>query len=136
MKAVSFHPKTCKKALRKLQLLENYSEWIDFIKISKYNDKTKLLTIFADHMLLPYPMIVHINVERPTKPGIYKFSFPTGIFTGLAGTFHITEINHQCLLFAKSYWSGTPTSIPDLVIELFSEGLAKLGGDILIRKSR
>lgn len=136
LKAMALHKKTCSIALRKLSMLEEYPNWISFIKSSEYDETLKLWTIRANHTLLPYPMIVHITVERPTKEGEYKFVFPTGIFTGLGGKFIIKEYNKRCLFFATSHWKGKDTKIPDFVIELFSETLSKIGGEILMHKSQ
>lgn len=135
-KGVALHNKNCKRALRKLSMLENYSQWISFIHSSKYNDKNKLFTILAKHTLLPYDMVVHILVDRPTKEGVYKFTFPTGMFSGLRGTFEIKEISKRCILFTKSQWTGRKTNIPDFVIELFTQTLSKLGGEVMIRKTQ
>lgn len=133
LKAAAVHPKNCTKVLRKLSMLENYDEWISFIKKSDYSEKRKLATIKADHALLPYPMIVHVFVERPTKPGIYPFSFPTGLFKGLTGTFTIDERQGKCMVFSKSHWSGEK-QLPDFAVSLFAETLTKLAGQVLFRK--
>ena len=135
MKALVKHPRKCSKALRKLSLLEQYQDWINFIKMSKYDPKNRLFTIKADHPLLPFPMIVHIIVDRPTKEGRYPFVFPTGMFRGLSGYFEIREFNKKCVFYAHSNWIGKKTKIPNIVIEIFSETLSKIGGEILIRKS-
>lgn len=136
LKAMAMHPKKCTKVLRRLSRLENFKDWISFIKSSTYQDENKLFTLQAEHTLLPFPMIIHIIVDRPTKVGIYPFTFPTGIFRGLTGHFEIKEINGQCVFFATSKWLGPKTKIPDLGIEVFSETLTKLGGEVLMRKIR
>lgn len=136
MRGAALHNKKCATVLRKLSRLEEYENWIDFIKSSNYKEANNLFTIKADHALLPYPMIVHIFVKRPTKQGEYPFTFPTGIFTGLTGNFIIKEINGRCGIYVQSYWEGKKTKIPDLVIELFSETLARIGGEVLMRKSQ
>jgi len=134
LKSMAMHKKSCRKVLRKLSLLEYYSEWISFIKKSTYKESAKLFTLLAKHPLLPFPMLVHIIVDRPKKVGIYPFTFPTGIFKGLKGQFEIIDYQGGCLFMAKSYWQGKHTGINDLVIEIFSETLSKLGGDVLMRK--
>lgn len=136
LNAFAMHTKKCRKVLRKLSMLENYSDWIGFIKKSTYNEKSHLFTLKADHPLLPFPMIVHIIVERPTKQGKYPFTFPTGMFRGLQGYFEITQPNKQCLFYAESFWKGKKTKLPNFVIELFAETLSKVGGGILMRKTR
>ncbi|MAZ47926.1 MAG: hypothetical protein CME65_05145 [Halobacteriovoraceae bacterium] len=136
MQATAWHQKKCRKVIRKLSQFELYPEWISFIKKLRYNDQTKLMTMHADHPLLPFPMIVNIVVERPKKPGHYKFRFPTGIFKGLTGYFDIAQYNNRCHLYVESHWTGKKSKIPNLVIELFSETLARIGGEILMRQSR
>lgn len=136
LKAMALHSRNCKKVIRKLSLLEEYANWIDFIKKSDYDENSKLFTLRADHPLLPFPMLIHILVDRPTKEGRYPFSFPTGIFTGLTGSFEIIEINKQCFFYGESFWQGKLTRIPAFVIEIFSETLSKIGGEVLMRKSQ
>lgn len=136
LKALALHTKNCTKALRKLSMLEEYKNWIGFIKRSDYNEINKLFTLSADHPLLPYPMRIHIIVNRPTKEGLYNFTFPTGLFRGLKGFFEIKEFNNKCLFYASSNWEGRKTKLPDFVIELFSETLSKIGGELLMRKTK
>jgi hypothetical protein len=126
----------CSKILRKISMLENYADWVSFIKKSTYSEKNNLFTIRADHALLPYPMLVHIMVARPIAPGFYPFMFPTGMFHGMAGHFEIKQFNKQCIFYAKSHWNGPKTKIPDFVVELFSETLSRMGGEVLLRKAR
>lgn len=135
MKVMALHKRKCRKALRVISMLENYKEWISFIIRSDYNQKSKLFTLKADHPVLPTPMIIHIIVDRPKKQGRYNFSFPTGMFTGLAGYFEIKEFNNQCHFYATSHWKGKKTKIPDFIIEIFAETLSKIGGQMLMRKS-
>lgn len=136
MQGAALHNKGCSVILRKLSRLEEYSDWIGFIKSSQYSEKNNLFTVRADHTLLPYPMIVYIFVKRPTKEGKYPFVFPSGIFTGLEGNFIIKELDGRCGLYFHSYWKGQKTNIPSVVIELFSETLARIGGEVLMRKSQ
>lgn len=132
---MAMHKKGCRKVLRKLSVFENYKEWISFIERSDYVEKNNLLTLKADHLLLPYPMIVFIIVDRPTKPGIYPFLFPIGLFKNLSGFFEVKEINGRCIVYTESKWSGPKTKIPNLAIEVFSEALSIKGAEILMRKS-
>lgn len=136
LNGAGLHKNRCSTVLRKLSMLEKYEDWISFIKSSKYNEKRRLFTVKADHTLLPYPMIVHIIMDRPTKPGVYKYAFPTGMFAGLIGTYTIKDINNRCLIYAESSWRGKKTAIPNMVIKLFVEGLSKTGAELLIRKTR
>ncbi len=135
MKAMAYHPKKCSKVIKKLAKFENYPDMIDFIKSATYDEKFNFLKVRADHTLLPFPMIVHIIMKRPTKEGVYDFIFPTGLFDGLKGTFEIKQVDKRCAVFAKSYWSGKHTKIPNFAIELFSETLTKIAVRTLIRKT-
>lgn len=136
LQGMAMHSKGCKRVLRKLSVLENYKDWISFIKRSDYNEKNSLFTLRAEHLLLPYPMLVFIVVARPTKPGVYPFVFPTGLFKNLAGFFEVKEIDNRCIVYTESKWSGPKTNIPNMAIEIFSEALSKTGAEILMRKSR
>lgn len=134
MQVAAVHPKPCRKVLRKLAMLEKFKDWIGFIKSSKYDEKNRLWTLKANHTLLPYPMLVHIILDRPKSTGKYPFTFPTGIFTGLKGHFIIKKYKNKCAFYATSYWKGKDTKLPNFIIELFSETLTKIGGEIVFRK--
>jgi len=136
MKAIGLHPKSCARVLRKLSRYEEFSNWIPYIKKSKYNEANKLITIHADHFLLPFPMLVHIIIDRTNKEGDYPFVFPTGIFLNLKGTVSIREFNNRCLFFSESKWRGKHTGINDLVIEIFATTLSKIGAEMLVRKTQ
>ncbi len=131
--SLGFHDKACYKSLRKLSLLEEYKNLIGFITASTYAEKRRHLQLKADHFLMPFPMIVDIIVDRPTKPGIYPFTFPTGMFTGLQGTLTIKEVDKRCLFIVESKWSGKKSKIPDSILEFFSAALAKLGAQKMFR---
>ena len=136
LKALAYHSVGCQRALRKLSLLEEYHNYIGFIDRSTYQEKSKLFTLRASHTLLPFPMIIHILVDRPTQVGVYPFVFPTGMFQGLRGEFEIKEFKGRCLFYAHSLYKGKKSKIPDLVVQVFSETLSKLGGELLLRKSK
>jgi hypothetical protein len=133
IKIAGAHKKKCTKILRKLSMFDQYKNWISFINESKYEPQNRLLSIKADHVLLPFPMIVHVIVDRPTKEGTYPFIFPTGIFKGLKGTMYIKQQKNFCTVYSEANWSGLK-KIPDFAVELFSETLTKLAAKALLRK--
>jgi hypothetical protein len=133
IKIAGAHKKKCPKILRKLSMFDQYKNWVSFIHESKYSAENKLLTIKADHTLLPFPMIVHVIVDKPIKEGTYPFLFPTGIFTGLKGTMYIKQQKEYCAVYSEANWAGNK-KIPDFVVELFSETLSKLAAKALLRK--
>ena len=135
LEASAYHSRKCKRVLKKLSRFEEYADWIGFIKKSSYSEKNELITIFAEHMLLPFPMIVRVKIKRPTSPGVYPFVFPIGIFQGLSGTLHVGEVNKRCIFAVQSYWKGKKTKIPNFVVEVFSETLSIMAGKVLFRKT-
>ena len=80
------HPRNCTRAMRKLSLYENYHSYMDFVKESKYNEKTQKFTFTIDHTLLPFPMVVGFKIPRITKAGHYPFVFEDGFLKNLKGT--------------------------------------------------
>jgi hypothetical protein len=133
MQGIVIHEKKCQRVLPKMAQYENYDEWIDYINHSTYDEKKQLWTVKADHVLLPYPMVVHIVIPRLNRVGVYDYYFPTGIFKGLKGKVHLEDFNGNCLLFAKSFWQGKDTGIPNVVIDVFAETLTQIGGKKLKR---
>lgn len=129
------HPRNCTRAMRKLSLYENYHNYMDFIKTSKYDDKTQKFTFTVDHALLPFPMIVGFKIERITKPGIYPFTFEDGFLKGLQGRVIVQNIGKYCLLGLKTDWRGPDSKIPDVVFGTFVQTVGKLGLEHLIRVS-
>ena len=133
--STGFHSKTCSKSLRKLAMYEEYKNMISFIKTSTYNKKRKLLTLKADHFLLPFPMIVDVIVGELNGPGVYPFRFPTGMFKGLKGklTIHQNVDKKRCLYFVRTYWKGPQSRIPNKILEFFSSALTKKGAEVMFR---
>lgn len=129
------HPRNCTRAMRKLSLYENYSQYMDFIKKSAYNDKTQRLSFTIDHALLPFPMVVGFKIQRITKAGIYPFTFEDGFLKGLQGRVIVSEVGKFCLMGLKTDWRGPDSGIPDVVFGTFVQTVGKLGLEHLIRVS-
>lgn len=130
------HPRNCTRAMRKLSLYENYSNYMDFIKVSKYDDQKQQVTFIMDHMLLPFPMNLTFKIPRITKAGNYPFTFDHGFLKDLKGTIGVAEVGKFCLLSLKTDWQGPETKIPNLAFEAFIQTVGKLGLEHLIRVSR
>src|SRR5665647_2069005 len=109
------HPRNCTRAMRKLSLYENYHQYMDFIKESKYDDSTQRVSLVVDHTLLPYQLIVRFKIPRITKEGHYPFTFEEGILKDLKATIGVKEIGKFCLLTLKADWLGPETKIPSIV---------------------
>lgn len=129
------HPRNCIKAMRKLSLYENYSQYMGFIKKSSYDDKTQRIHFVIDHTLLPFPMIVGFKIPRIKGPGVYPFTFETGFLNGLEGKIIVKDIGKFCSLSLKSDWRGPKSKIPDIVLGTFVQTVGKLGLEHLIRVS-
>ena len=129
------HPRNCVRAMRKLSLYENYTNYIDFIKKSSYDDKKEIVTFVMDHALLPFPMVLTFKIPRITKEGHYPFTFDHGFLKDLKGTIAVKEVGKFCLLTMKTDWRGPETKIPNVAFEAFIQTVGKLGLEHLIRVS-
>lgn len=130
------HTKTCRFALRKLSLYENYSQYMNFISKSSYNQKTKRVRFHLSSSVLPKDMILDFKLDRIKKIGRYNFSFDRGFLKGLKGEIHITEHQKRCLFFTRANWSGPDTGYPNIVFEFFTSTLGKLVMENLFRISK
>ena len=130
-----FHQKSCEYALKKLSLYESYSKFLDFVKISQYDEQKQEINFLLSHVLLPYDMRLIFNLPRITKEGTYPFSFDQGILKDLKGTIYVEKIDNRCLFYSKADWSGKDTKIPNVVFEFFSQTLAKMTMERLFRLS-
>lgn len=133
------HPKNCSYAMKKLSLYENYYQFLDFVKESRYNESTREINFLLSHVLMPYDMRLIFKLERIKAPGVYPFSFDMGILKDLTGNIHV--INHtdkgqsRCLFYTDASWKGPHTKIPDFILEGFSQALAKYSMERLFRLS-
>lgn len=130
-----FHQKSCDYALKKLSLYENYSQFLDFVKQSQYDEQKMEINFLLSHALLPYDMRLIFKLPRITKEGTYPFVFDQGILKDLKGTIYVEKINDRCLFYSKADWSGTHTGFPNMVFEFFSQTLAKMTMERLFRLS-
>lgn len=129
------HPRNCIRAMRKLSLYENYSQYMDFIKESRYDDQTQKFFFTIDHSLLPYSMEVKFKIPRIKGPGKYPFIFEDGFLKNLKGTIVVGNVGKYCLLGLKADWRGPKTKMPDIVFGTFLQTVGKLGLEHLIRVS-
>lgn len=130
-----FHQKSCDYVLKKLSLYENYSEFLDFVKSSQYDEQKQEINFLLSHTLLPYDMRLIFKLPRITKEGVYPFSFEMGLLKDLKGVIYVEKINNRCLFYSKANWSGPDTKIPNVVFEVFSQALSKLTMEKLFRIS-
>jgi hypothetical protein len=129
------HQKSCEYALKKLSLYENYSEFLDFVKTSQYNEQTTELNFLLSHPLLPYNMRLTFKLPRITKTGVYPFTFDEGILKNLKGNIYVINHQNRCLFFSRADWVGPDTKFPNIIFEFFSQTLAKMTMERLFRLS-
>ncbi len=135
-KIFGLHPNKCKYALKKLSKYERFHEYLDIVKLSGYDKKKKLIYLYLDSTILPFPMVLNFKIERIEGPGLYKFSFDKGFLKGLKGNIIVKEDGDKCLFHASSYWKGQKSSIPDTIFEIFSETVGELVMKNLFRVSK
>ena len=135
-KIAGIHEKTCKKAFRKLSRYENYENYLDVVKKSKYSDQTNRVYFRLESPLLPFVMGLDFIIPRITKAGDYKFRFDKGFLKGLTGNIHVIDHKKRCLIISDAKWEGPHSKIPNVVFEFFMSALGKLTMDNLFRISK
>lgn len=131
------HPNSCAVALQKLSQYEEYSKYIDFIRLSRYNKKSGRIYLYLEASILPFNMALDFKIPRITKTGTYPFEFDKGFLHGLKGEIQVIDgPNNRCLFFSNARWQGADSGIPDLIFELFTNTLAEKSMEVLFRISR
>lgn len=130
------HPSNCTIALRRLARYEDYSQYINFITESRYDEKTMRPWFKLESTLLPFSMILNFTLPRMEKPGIYPYRFDQGFLLDLSGEIHISEHKNRCLFHSKANWRGPHTGIPNLVFESFSRIMSIFSMERLFHHSR
>ena len=125
--AAGFHPRTCRKALKKISLYESYQDFISFITKSQYDEKNKSIYLRFEHKLMPTRLSLRFTIPRITSSGRYPFSFDHGLLSGLQGKIQVSPHGQRCLMELRARWKGPYTKINDLVFETFAITLGKLG---------
>lgn len=69
------HPKSCRVALTKLSQYERFSEFLDFVERSQYNEEKKRIRLNMGHTLMPFNMILDFSIPRITGNWPIPFSF-------------------------------------------------------------
>ena len=129
------HPKSCDYALKKLSLYEEYSTYLDFVKVSNYNESKQEIDFFIEHSLLPYRMELTFLLPRVRTVGSYPFTFQVGILKDLKGIIYVGKHKDRCLFYTTAKWKGPHTGIPGFILEIFSQTLSKISMELLFRIS-
>ena len=132
----AIHPKKCNRALRKISLYEKYSNFMDFITKSTYDESKQEIYLLFEHSVLPSRMYIKFKIPRVKKEGKYPFIFEEGMFLGLKGNIHVKKYGRKCIMYMDAHWIGKKTKFPNVVMEAFSQTLTRLTLDKLIRISK
>ena len=135
LKVAGIHPRNCKRAMRKLALYENYSDYMSFVKKSSYDERNQKILFHVDHTLLPFPMVVSFKLARIKEEGDYPFTFEDGFLKDLKGTVIVKEVGKFCLLGLRTDWKGPESVIPNVIFGTFVQTVGKMGLEHLIRVS-
>jgi len=136
LKVAGLHPKACWVALSKISQYEHYKNYSGIITRSNYNDKTSMIDLDMDHLLMPFPMTLNFKIKRIEDPGNYPFTFKNGILKGLRGEIRVAEHKKQCLFYVKANWTGPKTKIPDKIFSFFTTVLGEKFMERLFQVSR
>ncbi len=134
-KIYGLHSKKCDFALKKISRYEKYSEFIDFVKSSKYDESSQTVFFDFSSMLLPYDMLLSFKLPRIESPGLYTFTFEKGFLRGLVGTIEVKEQARGCFFHGTAKWIGPDSGIPDSVFAFFSKNLGKAAMERIFRFS-
>lgn len=134
-KIYGLHPKSCSFALEKISRYEKYKEFIDFVKVSDYDEAAQTVFFEFSSILLPYDMLLSFKLPRIDKPGSYQFAFEKGFLRGLIGNVEVRDEKGRCFFHGTAKWQGPDSKIPDTVFELFSKNLGKAAMERIFRFS-
>ncbi|MBF0360733.1 MAG: hypothetical protein HQK49_06965 [Oligoflexia bacterium] len=129
------HKSSCQQALPHMNKYEDYQKYIGVISESYYNQQNKNLVFLFDFKLLPYQLMLQMQLDRITKSGNYPYILKGGIFPDLGGVINVSEYNKRCLFIVSANWQGPKSNIPNFILELFLETVAKISLEKLFRIS-
>lgn len=132
-KVAAIHRRSCNQILDKLSRYENYNQYMEFVTKSSYLERKQMVYFLLESSLLPFKMSLSFKIPRIRKPGKYPFEFKHGIFKGLTGVIEVHQLQTECLFFTYANWKGKKTSIPNIIIEMFSETLTRKSFEKLFR---
>lgn len=134
--SAGLHPKSCLFAMRKLSLYENYTQYLNFITKSSYDEKKEIIDLTIEHSVLPIKMGLIFKIPRIKNVGTYPFSFDQGFLKDLKGIITLSETSDKrCLFTTTAHWSGPHSGYNNLLFELFSTTLSRLAMGHLFRIS-
>jgi hypothetical protein len=132
--AAGLHWKNCTETLATISQYENYQKMIDFVQSSSYAQKR--LRLVLGHRLLPTDFILMVKIPRIIQPGRYHYLLEKGLFDGLSGTIVVRQLGQRCFYFLDANWKGKDTGYPNLLVQTFTQTLAKKAMETLFFQTK
>ena len=89
---LAFHPRSCRLALRKISMYESYKDFISFVTVSEYDEKSQKWSVTVDHTLFYGKMYLALTFPRVKEAGIYPFVFlENSSMPGMTGRFILND---------------------------------------------
>ena len=129
------HSRTCQFALRKLSRYQDYSQFLDVVQASSYNEQNQEAFFALSSHLLPFNMSLTFKIAPMKAPGVYPFKFEKGFLSGLVGNIHVIASENHCYFYAMADWLGPSSGISDQILAFFTKALGQLVMENLFRIS-
>jgi len=135
-KVYAIHPLSCRRGFRKISQYEEYSNYINFIKESTYDEKTNVVYLKMKPPIIRKFFYLEFKIPRIQEAGDYAFTFTKGFLLGLKGRILVSQLkNKKCLLSISANWQGKKLKYPKKIFEFFTESILENGIKKLIRMS-
>lgn len=132
---LGLHKNSCPRVLPLMNRYEEYQKHIKIISESYYNPRNKLLVLVFDFPILPFQVMLQMQLERISASGNYPYILKGGIFPDLKGSIDVSNYKNRCLFNVSAYWQGAKSNIPNFILEIFLETVAKMALEKLFRIS-
>ncbi|MBF0298206.1 MAG: hypothetical protein HQK51_05775 [Oligoflexia bacterium] len=129
------HKNSCTRALPLMNKYEDYQKHIGIISESSYDINNKMIILSFEFKLLPFQLMLQLQLDRITKGGNYPYILKGGIFPDLSGVINVSNYKNRCLLVVTAFWQGPKSNIPNFILEIFLETVAKMSIEKLLRIS-
>lgn len=123
---VGLHKKSCKYALRKLSLYENYQDFLTYVDASSYDEKKEIIFLALSAPILPIKFDLFLNIPRIKKEGSYDFSFNHGFLKGLKGKINVSNFKGRCFIETTASWYGPHTGYSSFIFKTFLDTILDL----------
>ncbi len=123
---VGLHKKSCKYAMRKLSLYENYQDYLSYVDASAYDDKKGVIYLGLSAPILPIKFDLFLNIPRIKKEGSYGFSFNQGFLRGLKGKINLSNFKGRCFIETTADWQGPHTGYSSFIFKTFVDAILDL----------